>query len=66
MLGKEFEMTGDLIKELEEYVFRLYGDESSDVNALRYEIFWKTLKKQETSHWHISSTTLSIIFKITC
>ena len=43
-------MTGDLIKELEEYVFRLYGDESSDVNALRYEIFWKTLKKQETSH----------------
>ena len=50
--GKEFEITDDLIKELEEYVCRLYGGKSSNVNALRNEIFWKTLKKEkkETSH----------------
>ena len=46
-LGKEFEMTDDLIKELEEYVCRLYGGKSSDVNALRNEIFWKTLKNKK-------------------
>ena len=39
-LGKEFEMTDDLMKELEEYVCRLYGGKSSDVNTLRNEIFW--------------------------
>ena len=46
-LGKEFEMTDDLIKELEEYVCRLYGGKSSDVNALRNEIFLKTLKNKK-------------------
>ena len=46
-LGKEFEMTDDLIKELEEYVCRLYGGKSSDVNALRNEIFWKTFKNKK-------------------
>ena len=40
--GKEFETTDDLIKELEEYVCRLYAGKSSDVNALRNEIIWKT------------------------
>ena len=38
-LGKEFEMTDDLIKELEEYLCHLYGGKSSGVNALRNEIF---------------------------
>ena len=47
--GKEFEITDDLIKELEEYVCRLYGGKSSNVNALRNEIFWKTLKKGNES-----------------
>ena len=37
-LGKEFEMTGNLMKELEEYVCRLHDGKSSDVNALRNEI----------------------------
>ena len=46
-LGKEFEMTDDLIKELEEYVCRLYGGKSSDMNALRNEIFRKTLKEKK-------------------
>ena len=46
-LGKEFEMTDDLIKELEEYLCHLYGGKSSDVNALRNEIFWKTLKNKK-------------------
>ena len=46
-LGKEFEMTDDLIKELEEYVSCLYGGKSSDVNALRNEIFWKTIKNKK-------------------
>ena len=46
-LGKESEMTHDLIKELEEYVCRLYGGKSSDVNALRNEIFLKTLKNKK-------------------
>ena len=39
-LRKEFEMTDDLMKELEEYVCHLYGGKSSDVNTLRNEIFW--------------------------
>ena len=38
-LGKEFEMTDDLIKELQDYVRRLYGGKNSDVNALRNEIY---------------------------
>ena len=46
-LGQEFEMTDDLIKELEEYVCRLYGGKSPDVNALRNEIFWMTLNNME-------------------
>ena len=37
-LGKEFGMTGNLMKELEEYVCRLHDGKSSDVNALRNEI----------------------------
>ena len=37
-LRKEFEMTGNLMKELEEYVCRLHDGKSSDVNALRNEI----------------------------
>ena len=48
-LGKEFEMTDDLIKELEEYVCCLCGGESSDINALRNEILWKTLKDKKES-----------------
>ena len=48
-LGKEFEMTDDLIKELEEYVCRLYGGKTLDVNALRNEIFWKTFKTRNES-----------------
>ena len=40
-------MTDDLIKELGESVCRLYGGKSSDVNALRNEIFWKTLKNKK-------------------
>ena len=41
-------MTDDLIKELEEYMCRLYGGKtSSDVNALRNEVFWKTFKNKE-------------------
>ena len=46
-LGNKFEMTEDLIKELEGYVCRLYGGKSSDVNALRNEIFWQTLKNKK-------------------
>ena len=46
-LGNKFEMTHDLIKELEEYVCRLYGGKSSDANALRNEIFWQTLKNKK-------------------
>ena len=46
-LGKEFEMTDDLIKELEQYVCCLYDGKISDINALRNEIFWKTLKNKK-------------------
>ena len=47
-LGKEFEMTDDLIKELEEYLCHLYGGKSSDVNALiRNEIFSKIIKNKK-------------------
>ena len=46
-LGKEFEMTDVLIKELEVYVCHLYGCKISDVNALGNEILWRTSK---TSH----------------
>ena len=46
-LGKEFEMTDDLMKELEEYVCRLYGGKTSDVNSLRNEIFRKKLKNKK-------------------
>ena len=44
ILGNEFEITDGLIKELEEYVCRLSVGKSSDINALRNELFWKTLK----------------------
>ena len=46
-LGKEFEMTDDLIKKLEEYMCHLDGGKSSVVNAVRNEIFWKTLKNKK-------------------
>ena len=46
-LEKEFEMTDDLIKELEQYVCCLYDGKISDINALRNEIFWKTLKNKK-------------------
>ena len=42
-----------------------YGGKSSDVNALRNEIFWETLKNKERVESFISSTTLSTIVKIT-
>ena len=40
-------MTDDLIKELEQYVCCLYDGKISDINALRNEIFWKTLKNKK-------------------
>ena len=46
-LGKEFEMTDYFIKELEEYVCRLYGDKISGANALGNEIYWQTLKSKK-------------------
>ena len=46
-LRKEFELTDDLIKELEEYVRRLYGGKTSYVKAIRNEIVWKTLKNKK-------------------
>ena len=62
-LGKEFEMTDDLIKELEEYVCCLYGGKSSDVNALRNEILWKTIKnkKQIINLFHLPPCRSSLI-----
>ena len=40
-------MTDDLVKEIEEYVCRLYGGKTSNMNALRNGIFWKTCKNQK-------------------
>ena len=46
-LRKEFEMTDDLTKELEEYISYLFGGKTLDVTAPRNEIFWKTLKNKK-------------------
>ena len=43
-LRKVFEMTDNIMKKLEECISRLSGSKTSDVNALRNAMLWKTLK----------------------
>ena len=45
-LGESYEISEQMYKDLETFVCRLYGGKGDDVNKLRSEIFWRTLKKK--------------------
>ena len=45
-LGESYEIDEELCNQLEVFVCRLYSGKCDDVNKLRTEMFWKTLKKK--------------------